>query len=506
MSIRFVYTPRFVGVALNAAKQTLAMVRNASVFRNHYNANATRSQKSLTENSAIGSFGTPFDYYISTTGNNSDAGTLGAPWAISALWTKADATLDNKSIGLLDGTYIITGITSSGNNTGGYSITADNLTVKAVNRHLAIITTNNGGTYPQATDPVFQVIGTGITFDGIRWQEFGHDPIRVTGDDTTIINNDFYDVDLDRSGHPAPGDNVGFIYTASSAYPANLVIENNRFNQAWNGSSSHNGACIGPLYYAGSTTIRNNSFYNAQVAIYWKGLNQGPLVIEGNYFDSTIVESGARGVMTQGSSGVFPLVLTFTNNVLNRTGIMTTGGQDNEARSEAHSNIQFNTFVMASDADIYGYQGIGYSIDESGTKLSGANLNGSTLRNNVFYSVSGSSPILYRYNNASRNTYTEIFGEIDYNLYSRIDVQDGASNHTTIAAWRTALAVAGVTGREANSQVATPTMSNSSANSPLGYVLSTGSAGENDASDGTDLGAYGGGNTQVGPTWEFAAA
>jgi hypothetical protein len=56
MSIRFVYTPRFVGTALNATKQTLAMVKNAATRRLNAIVTATRAQKSLDERDASGSF------------------------------------------------------------------------------------------------------------------------------------------------------------------------------------------------------------------------------------------------------------------------------------------------------------------------------------------------------------------------------------------------------------------------------------------------------------------
>src|SRR6516162_10176536 len=56
-----------------------------------------------------------FDFYISPTGNNANAGTQASPWAITALSSKA--AIAGKRVGLLDGTYVLTG-TGTGN--GGY--------------------------------------------------------------------------------------------------------------------------------------------------------------------------------------------------------------------------------------------------------------------------------------------------------------------------------------------------------------------------------------------------
>lgn len=62
--------------------------------------------------------GNPFDYYISTTGSNSNAGTLASPWAISAINAK-QSTYAGKRLGILPGTYDVSGLMFKGS--GGHS-------------------------------------------------------------------------------------------------------------------------------------------------------------------------------------------------------------------------------------------------------------------------------------------------------------------------------------------------------------------------------------------------
>jgi hypothetical protein len=441
-----------------------------------------------------------FDFYIGPSGNNSNVGSEASPWALSALWSKPDATLQNKTIGLLDGTYIVTGITHTGSNTGGKTLSAPGMTVKAVNARAAIITTNNGGNYPQATDPAFQLVGDAITIDGLRFAEFSFDPLRVAGDNVTIQNCDFFDVDLSRYSGYDPTDNVGFIMIAGNALPANLVIDNCRFDAAYNGAESENGNCIGPLYHAGPVTITRCSFYNANVAIGWKASNNGPLIVERCYFDATIEKLACYGGMS--NDAVVPMDFTFRFNVVNRAGYALDVWNVNNPHTETHSNIQNNTFIIDSTADAFGIGAIAYGNDLSGPLLSGAELNQCILRNNIFHRISGSALILFF--QSGRNTPIELFGTIDYNLYNVLDIYDGTTggaHYTALGTWQTRLAAPGVTGREANSQVATPTFVNVNGNTPEDYALAGGSAGKNDGSDGTDVGAWGGGNTAVGATF-----
>jgi hypothetical protein len=226
MSIRFVYTPRFVGAALNATAQTLSMVKHAATRRLNAIVTATRAQKTLTERSAIGSFATEFDYYISTTGSDSNAGTEASPWALTAINTKR-ATYAGKRVGLLDGTYnmlTIFGVSDwssyniyDGNilevATAGSGTDNDNWTViESVNKHGAILDakfdTINGGV-TQHENAVLGYSGTGgyVRFKNIK-----------------IINAGYRGMNFSNSTSPVEVDGMwvyGQVYNPASPPGAN---------------------------------------------------------------------------------------------------------------------------------------------------------------------------------------------------------------------------------------------------------------------------------------------
>jgi hypothetical protein len=65
MSLRFAYSPRYIGVAIPAAFQAFSLIESAAVVRKHYSASATTAQKSLTERETIVSpFFIPTIHYV----------------------------------------------------------------------------------------------------------------------------------------------------------------------------------------------------------------------------------------------------------------------------------------------------------------------------------------------------------------------------------------------------------------------------------------------------------
>lgn len=92
-----------------------------------------------------------FDYYISTTGSDSNAGTLAAPWAITTLmydsanWTKINGT--GVSIGLLPGTYNISAYMAN-DPAHGALVVPGGASASAVNY---IASCNSSGVYERGT-------------------------------------------------------------------------------------------------------------------------------------------------------------------------------------------------------------------------------------------------------------------------------------------------------------------------------------------------------------------
>src|SRR5690348_7718458 len=75
----------------------------------------------FTGGSAATSAGQPFDFYISTTGSDTNAGTLASPWAITAINTK-QATYAGKRLGLLPGTYDVSSLMGTNENVAALTL------------------------------------------------------------------------------------------------------------------------------------------------------------------------------------------------------------------------------------------------------------------------------------------------------------------------------------------------------------------------------------------------
>lgn len=116
-----------------------------------------------------------FDYYISPSGSDGNAGTQASPWAITAINTKR-STYKGRRVGLLDGTYNVRSLIQAGNGdgytcalnmNGAGGSSASPTVIQAVNPGAAII---DGG-LPTVNTPT---IGTSdgstgyITIDGLK--------------------------------------------------------------------------------------------------------------------------------------------------------------------------------------------------------------------------------------------------------------------------------------------------------------------------------------------------
>jgi hypothetical protein len=111
---------------------------------------------------------TAFDYYISPTGSDSNAGTVSSPWAITTLNNPGSANwnaIKGKTVGLMDGTYDISAL----DKTAAYVVlqvptglgATQPTVIQAVNTGKAVITAKSGTTYGQHT-----MIGSGVNGAG----------------------------------------------------------------------------------------------------------------------------------------------------------------------------------------------------------------------------------------------------------------------------------------------------------------------------------------------------
>jgi|SRR6185312_15322701 len=329
---------------------------------------------------ALGLYGSggsqSFDFYISPTGNDANAGTLGSPWTIASLSPYSTgsaatnyATLSGKKIGLLPGTYDVSALcttaSSSGDGTNAHALDIPGGTAVA---STYIGSSNSSGFY-QARTATIEGNGNGFYGGGNAnaCTMIGH-----SGNTAKYANVGYVTFDgLILSGASIWCMTIGQIAGTNSA-PAGIVVQNCKFtgNSAQNSTvaSGKNVGCISVMSGNG-IVITNNVFNN----------NQG--WTDGQHF-SAIYHWG----LGQGTQGTQITFNTFTNS----------GGLQGKEQSQINTTIAYNYIDMTTVtpggqltllAPIWGFCGAG----SNGT----VNLSGtlSTIHHNILISYTGSSAI-----------------------------------------------------------------------------------------------------------------
>jgi hypothetical protein len=124
-----------------------------------------------------------FDYYISPSGSDSNAGTQGSPWSITAINTK-QATYAGKRVGLMDGTYTVYSLLQGGLNDGYVPVlqiqggrSGSPTVIQAVTLGSAILECSNGAAITSVNSPLLgqntaSSMGY-VTIDGLKIQNGG---------------------------------------------------------------------------------------------------------------------------------------------------------------------------------------------------------------------------------------------------------------------------------------------------------------------------------------------
>lgn len=452
-----------------------------------------------------------YDFYISPSGSNDNPGTAASPWAITALRDKT-SVIAGKRVGLLDGIYNLSFAATGGNN-GGLTISAANVTVKAVNSRQAIITTNSNGAYPGSTSPALRIVGNGVALRDLRWQQFSFDPLSINATDVVIDGCDFYDVDHSRiASNP---DNIGFIFSSGDpvvgdATSARVSIRNCRFERVRSGGGAvgnDNNCAIGPLYRTRDWTIEDCSFFDCGHAIGWKNFNSGGLIVRRCYFGPSVVLNAVHGFGSDSTPGNPHIA---ENNIFNNPGYALGEWDPGNSKTSITTKVRNNTFLTTSQSNVNGMSVL--SIDDSANPLPADEFHQSEFYNNIVFRRSGTAPLLFFYPGA---TFVQRYGIIDYNLYPPsasviAQVHSAAGGGAfSLAAWRAALRSSDVIGQEvSSSQAVAPTFKNVNGTTPADYQLEAGSLGIGSGRVGgtasgarIDLGAWGGA-TSIGHNFE----
>jgi hypothetical protein len=225
---------------------------------------------------------TSFDYWISASGSDSNPGTQAQPWAWTALYTKA-ATYAGKRLGVLDGTYDMSGASGSYANTGdqGYCInipatasgtSGTHTVIAAVNRLGAVFKAFNGSTYFNSSGPgapsMWEVRAQYVDIEGFEFtQSAGH------GITHAVSNCDvsycwIHDHNNNRHTTQADTNEGGGYFRGSSPAKTNISYRYCKINDIIGKTGDPN--AIGDLFGVNGVTIDHCTIFNVATASYWK--------------------------------------------------------------------------------------------------------------------------------------------------------------------------------------------------------------------------------------------
>jgi hypothetical protein len=449
-----------------------------------------------------------FDYYISPSGSDGNAGTSSSPWALTALNTKR-STYAGKRVGVLPGTYSCLNLVG-GSYTGDFSTPAFNIAGGTANSPTVIQSTTPRGAILDAganssNNPNGQpLIGTitptcgqgYITIDGFEVKNCYGRAVSV-GQQTgapfsgtrllgPVIQNCYiHDLTNNISGANPTGITL---YSSQGA-----LIQNNYITNLYDNYGRASGIEIW-------TSIQTVTQYNTVISksaqqsggILHKNASQYNNTIRFNYIDMTTSGTSAYGMTVDDDGGSGTTDVINNNIVIGNNPVylsaMDVGGYPN---NQNHQQWYNNTFLGIPNCSVGCWIRVGAPA---------------TIKfyNNIISrgSVGGRGDV---------DTNRSALALIDYNCYPSAPslglTQDGSdgypSSSSSLSAWAAVLP-SGTVGKDAHSVTASP-MFVGSGSGAASYKLQSGSPcvgrGSSTGAAGgtvTDIGAWGNGATQVG--------
>jgi hypothetical protein len=471
--------------------------------------------------------GPTFDYYISPTGNDANAGTVASPWAItSARYGSANFTKTyGKRVGFMPGTYNVAAYMQKDSSTGALQIpggTAASPTYWAscdasgnYSPLTATITALAGGVYggipgttyngrngPVIANTKSNYPSGNFTIDGIVLSGFAYKGIRVGGGSSGDGPSNVAGVTIKNclfTGGSCIGNATDNCFAVWLDYTLGAVVFNNKFlnNLGFaNGSCDHL-AAVGTWGAQGSQ-ISFNTMQNAGYIWGKENANQGNNVFN-NFIDVSMYtgQSSANGL--QDFTGATATGLTQTTNIHHNIILSSSFGLGYYGLNQADGwttpvNFYSNTIVMVQtggqiiEAAIWMYSEVAKNV---------------TLHSNLVTGAVSGDYRMFRFNAGGLLQW-------DYNLFPANATWDLLANgaggvynspaYGTLASIQAAVAAAGFSGFEAHGvQNSNPQFVGGSPSSPAAaYQLQSGSPARGKGKGGIDIGAWDGTVTQIG--------
>lgn len=272
--------------------------------------------KSLTTNDLTTVQAATFDYYISTTGNDANDGSLTHPWAITALNDSTKRSLySGKIVGLLDGTFDVSSLMPQGGSTyytaafeidGGTS--SSPTVIKAVNARMAILDAKGAsGQYGGGTTTQASILRHGNTMphqgylviDGIKFINYKTGAVQIGTYASSSNLQGIIVRNCEFTGQNGTSNGAGLDnnYTLEINQGDGIQVINNYFhdNVGYTANSAdHLSAVL--AWACKNTVIEYNTVVNSS-NIYGKELGNQGTTIRYNYINCTnFTSAGSNGL------------------------------------------------------------------------------------------------------------------------------------------------------------------------------------------------------------------
>lgn len=407
-----------------------------------------------------------FDFYLSSSGSNTNSGTLASPWAITAINTK-QSTYAGKRLGILPGTYDVSSLMGTNETVAALTISGGSSTARTYigssdvsGIYLPRTATLDakgasgffGGGNSNASPIMAARSGTNFwTVDGLRLTGFslwafhvGDSPSGGTNPTNWTIQNCEFTGGNATSSTVANGVNLAPIIIYSSVTG---LVTNNWFhdNSGWPqlDGPGHFSAVyqwgLGNSVTSG-TTFTQNTIVNSG-GLHGKEHSQQGTTVAYNYIDWSAGPSGQNGSCVQGFDGAPDSGLTQTTSIHHNVLIANYQILDLQAELgnggwSTACNVYNNTLITLT-----GIVGAGFDWYEatSGSKLL-------SWYNNLVFD-NGHAPVSGAYGYALVNV--DAFSLCDYNIWgghspwstvpSGAHSSASATAHATFASWQAAI-------------------------------------------------------------------
>lgn len=467
-----------------------------------------------------------FDYYISPTGSDGNAGTLASPWAITSLRNASpnNALIARKRVGLLPGTYNIPG-TMTSSHPSDYSYPVLSLPWGSSSASTYLGTSNSSGNYSPRT-ALIQYTDAGAGFGNIGAGLFGTEVCSSSSQGYVTIDG----LIIDAGGNVYDGHIIQFwsdIGESGGDYqkdavtaPVGIVVQNCELrnmnitappgnNEAAIYSRGTNGSIFQNNYIHDITkpgqpdhchayeeyASRNVQFIYNTVArctasIESKGGSSGTVVaynyVTAPQWIAIIGFDGATGQPNNPSTSYY-----IHHNVFD-----TCKGGDSP--SALIITDQAPNYTLYQDISVY--NNTVYEPSSGSYQIWHLNQDASSIGTTTFHdnltviNATGSGGGLHPGNGV--NVTSGKFSGLDYNGYSIATFALGldGSTYSTLSAWQTA------TGGDAHAVIGSPNFASTifSGNGPVQFQLASGSPYKGTGTGGANIGAWDGTVTQIG--------